>query len=173
MPLGRSGRLRIYVLAVAGGALLLLLSGNYSPVGGQAQFWNPFGVLLGTGLLAEAVALQLRHGTTRSAVSFVPFLAALVLVGPSWAMVVAIALVAALSYKSNRNWTLPNLDYGFTTNTNGFFSQTQDVFVTYILSSSSGYTSGLPNQNILCVLYNDNASYNELFNINRELRKIL
>ena len=64
-------------------------------------------------------------------------------------------LVAALSYKSNRNWTLPSLDYGFTTNTNGFFGQTQDVFVTYMLSSTSGYTSGLHNQNILCVLYND------------------
>lgn len=67
-------------------------------------------------------------------------------------------LVAALSYKSNRNWTLPKLDYGFTTNTNGFFSQTQDVFVTYILSSSSGYTSGLPNQNILCVVYNNSPA---------------
>jgi hypothetical protein len=64
-------------------------------------------------------------------------------------------LVAAMSYKSNRNWTLPSLDYGFTTNTNGFISQTQDVFVTYMLSSTSGYTTGLHNQNILCVLYND------------------
>ncbi len=89
MPFGRSGRLRIYVLVVAGGALLLLLGGTYNPIGGQAQFWNTVGVLLGTGLLAEAVALQLRHGTTRSAVSFVPFLAALVLVGPTWAMVIA------------------------------------------------------------------------------------
>lgn len=64
-------------------------------------------------------------------------------------------LVAALSYKSNRNWTLPSLDYGLTTNTNGFFGQTQDVFVTYMLSSSSGYTTGLHNQNIMCVLYNE------------------
>ena len=64
-------------------------------------------------------------------------------------------LVAALSYKSNRNWTLPTLEYGLTTDTNGFFSQTQDVFVTYMLSSNSGYTSGLHNQNILCVRYNE------------------
>ena len=67
-------------------------------------------------------------------------------------------LVAALSYKSNRNWTLPSLDYGFTTNTDGFFGQTQDVFVTYMLSSNSGYTTGLHSQNILCVLYNDNTN---------------
>lgn len=64
-------------------------------------------------------------------------------------------LVAALSYKSNRNWTLPSLEYGLTTNNNGLFGQTQDIFITYMLSSSSGYTSGLHNQNILCVLYND------------------
>lgn len=67
-------------------------------------------------------------------------------------------LVAALSYKSNRNWTLPTLEYGLTTSNTGFLSQTQDVFVTYILSSSSGYTTGLHNQNITCVLYNENAS---------------
>ena len=64
-------------------------------------------------------------------------------------------LVAALSYKSNRNWTLPSLGYGLTTNESGFFGQTQDVFVTYMLSSNSGYTTGLHNQNVLCVIYND------------------
>ena len=62
-------------------------------------------------------------------------------------------LVAALSYKSNRNWTLPTLGYGLTTNTNGFFSQTEDVYVTYMLESTSGYTTGLPCQNITCVKY--------------------
>ena len=67
-------------------------------------------------------------------------------------------LVAALSYKSNRNWTLPTLEYGLTTSNTGFLSQTQDVFVTYILSSNSGYTTGLHNQNITCVLYNENTS---------------
>ncbi|MDB4326204.1 hypothetical protein N9966_00145 [bacterium] len=67
-------------------------------------------------------------------------------------------LVAALSYKSNRNWTLPTLEYGLTTSNTGFLSQTQDVFVSYILSSNSGYTTGLHNQNILCVLYNENPN---------------
>lgn len=63
-------------------------------------------------------------------------------------------LVAALSYKSNRNWTLPTLGYGLTTNTNGLFSQTQDVYVTYMLSnSSSGYTTGLHCQNVTPVLF--------------------
>lgn len=64
-------------------------------------------------------------------------------------------LVAALSYKSNRNWTLPTLEYGLTTNTNGFFSQTQDVYVSYLLESNSGYTTGLHCQNITCVKYSE------------------
>jgi len=62
-------------------------------------------------------------------------------------------LVAALSYKSNRNWTLPTMEYGLTTNTNGFFSQTQDVYVTYLLESTSGYTSGMHCQNITCITF--------------------
>lgn len=63
-------------------------------------------------------------------------------------------LVAALSYKSNRNWTLPTLEYGLTTNTNGLFSQTQDVYVSYMLSnSSSGYTSGLHCQNVTPIVF--------------------
>jgi hypothetical protein len=64
-------------------------------------------------------------------------------------------LVAALSYKSNRNWTLPTLNYGLTTNNNGFFSQTQDVYVSYLLESNSGYTTGLHCQNITCVNYSE------------------
>lgn len=64
-------------------------------------------------------------------------------------------VVAALSYKSNRNWTLPTLEYGLTTNTNGFFSQTQDVYLTYLLASNSGYTTGIPCQNITCVRFSE------------------
>ena len=68
-------------------------------------------------------------------------------------------LVSALSYKSNRNWTLPTLEYGFTTVANGFINQTEDVYVTYILgNSTSGYTTGLPCQNITCVKYNDTTT---------------
>lgn len=62
-------------------------------------------------------------------------------------------LVSALSYKSNRNWTLPTIEYGLTTNVNGFFGQTEDVYITYMLESTSGYTTGLPCQNITCVRY--------------------
>lgn len=63
-------------------------------------------------------------------------------------------LVAALSYKSNRNWTLPTLNYGLKTNINGLFNQTQDVYITYLLASNSGYTTSLPCQNVTCVKFN-------------------
>lgn len=62
-------------------------------------------------------------------------------------------LVAALSYKSNRNWTLPTLEYGLSTNASGFFNQTQDVYVSYLLESTSGYTSGLHCQELTCVKF--------------------
>lgn len=62
-------------------------------------------------------------------------------------------LVSALSYKSNRNWTLPQLNYGLATSPTGFFNLTEDVYVTYILESTSGYTSGMHSQYITCVTF--------------------
>ena len=61
-------------------------------------------------------------------------------------------LVAAMSYKSNRNWTLPTLGYGLVTATDGLLGQTQDLYVTYMLGNSSGYTTGLHAQNYTCVV---------------------
>ena len=60
-------------------------------------------------------------------------------------------LVAALSYKSNRNWTLPTLDAGVVASTDGIIDATENLYVTYLLESTSGYTSGLHCQNIVCV----------------------
>lgn len=64
-------------------------------------------------------------------------------------------LVAAMSYKSNRNWTLPTLNFGTQTSPDGLFSQTQEVFITYMLESNSGYTTSLPNQNITCISFRE------------------
>jgi hypothetical protein len=61
-------------------------------------------------------------------------------------------LVAAMSYKSNRNWTLPTLGYGLQTATDGLLGQTQDLYVSYLLESTSGYTTGLHVQNYTCVV---------------------
>lgn len=60
-------------------------------------------------------------------------------------------LVAALSYKSNRNWTLPNVITTLGTTVDGVIDGTETLYVTYLLESTSGYTSGLHNQNIVCV----------------------
>jgi hypothetical protein len=64
-------------------------------------------------------------------------------------------LVAAMSYKSNRNWTLPTMEYGLKSSNDGLIGQTQDLYVTYLLASNTGYTTGLHNQNYTCVKVTD------------------
>ena len=57
----------------------------------DSKLLNVLGVLLLTGLLAEIFALRVRvaTGTSSSSLVFVPFLAAVILVGPGWAMLIA------------------------------------------------------------------------------------
>ncbi len=64
-------------------------------------------------------------------------------------------LVAALSYKSNRNWTLPTLDYGLVSSNDGLLGQTQDLYVSYLFVSNSGYTTGVHAQNYTCVVVSE------------------
>ncbi len=62
-------------------------------------------------------------------------------------------IVAAMSYKSNRNWTLPNLNASLQTSvsgaTAGVLAQNQTMYLTYVLANdtTSGYTTSLPCQN--------------------------
>ena len=60
-------------------------------------------------------------------------------------------LVAALSYKSNRNWTLPTVLTETVASADGIIDSTENLYVTYLLESTSGYTTGLHCQNIVCV----------------------
>lgn len=60
-------------------------------------------------------------------------------------------LVAALSYKSNRNWTLPTLNTGVIASNDGIIDATNTLYLTYLFESTSGYTSGLHCQNFVCV----------------------
>ena len=57
----------------------------------DSKLLNALAVLLLTGLLAEIFALRLGPGTgtATSSVVFVPYLAAVILVGPAWAMLIA------------------------------------------------------------------------------------
>lgn len=66
-------------------------------------------------------------------------------------------LVAALSYKSNRNWTLPTLTTDIQASSDGVIDKTENLYLTYILASNSGYTSGLHCQNIVCVNFNEDT----------------
>jgi signal peptidase I len=59
-------------------------------------------------------------------------------------------LVAAMSYKSNRNWTLPRINVELESNLDGVIDGTQSMHVTYLLTSSSGYTTGLHSKYIVC-----------------------
>lgn len=60
-------------------------------------------------------------------------------------------LVASLSYKANRNWTLPTLQTEVVANNDGVIDATENLFVTYLFESNSGYTTGLHCQDIVCV----------------------
>lgn len=60
-------------------------------------------------------------------------------------------LVAAMSYKSNRNWTTPTLEWDTTSTTDGVIDGTESLYITYLLASNTGYTTGLHNQNVICV----------------------
>jgi hypothetical protein len=64
-------------------------------------------------------------------------------------------LVAALSYKSNRNWTLPTMDYGLFTSANGLIGQTQDLYVSYMFENTSACTTSLHAQNYTCVVVSE------------------
>jgi hypothetical protein len=59
-------------------------------------------------------------------------------------------LVSAMSYKSNRNWTLPKLNVDLLGSLDGVIDGTQVLYVTYLLASNSGYTTGLHCNYIVC-----------------------
>lgn len=82
-------KLRGYVTVVSFAAVTLVSLVQWEVPAREIEFWNVFAALIGLGLLAEAFSLQMRHGSATVAVSFVPYLASLLLVGPVWAMAVA------------------------------------------------------------------------------------
>ena len=62
-------------------------------------------------------------------------------------------LVAGMSYKSNRNWTLPKLNLGLKSSNDGLIDNTQDIHVTYLFNNtSSGFTAGIHSQYHSCLV---------------------
>ena len=65
-------------------------------------------------------------------------------------------LVAGMSYKSNRNYTLPKLNLGLKSSNDGLLDITTDLHVTYLLNNSStGFTGGLNSQYHSCLVVNE------------------
>ena len=62
-------------------------------------------------------------------------------------------LVSAMSYKSNRNWTLPKLNVELISSLDGVIDGTQVLYVTYLLVSNTGYTTGLHCNYVVCASF--------------------
>ena len=81
-------------------------------------------------------------------------------------------IVAAISYKSNRNWTLPELAANIQSPTGGtstgLLQQNETIYLTYSLemSGSTGLTSSLPCQKYIKVTNNSSSPKDIAFRIN-------
>ena len=78
-------------------------------------------------------------------------------------------LLAALSYKSNRNWTLPqlkaNLSNPVTGVGTGILEPNQTMFLTYQLDTDSGFTSTLPCQKYIKIINTSTTNKDVQFTI--------
>ena len=82
-------RVNAYVTVVCLIAAGMLVTADWTiPVAGPA-FWNAFVSLLALAVLSEVFSTQMLRGTATMAVSFVPYIATMVLLGGPWAMAVA------------------------------------------------------------------------------------
>jgi len=54
---------------------------------------------------------------------------------------------SVMSYKANRNWTLPTPELNSLTNSNGTLPSSEEMYVSYLFSTTSGYTAGIHCQN--------------------------
>lgn len=64
-------------------------------------------------------------------------------------------LVGAMSYKSNRNWTLPKINVELQSSLDGVIDGTQTLYITYLLASNTGYTTGLHCNYIVCANFDE------------------
>jgi hypothetical protein len=78
-------------------------------------------------------------------------------------------IVATMSYKSNRNWTLPALDAVLAPPAGGIGSgvlaKDEVMYLTYVLETTSGLTNSIPCQSYVKVENTSNASKDVDFNI--------
>jgi putative nucleotidyltransferase with HDIG domain len=83
-------RVTTYVYAVLITAVVMLSAANWQAHQQAAGFWTAFASLLGLALVAELFSTRLTGNTaTTTAVSFVPYIASIVLLGGPWPMAIA------------------------------------------------------------------------------------
>jgi hypothetical protein len=82
----RPGAIHFYVAAVFTAAAVVISQASWSVPGDPSQFWNAMAAFLVLALVSELAFLKLPIATSTSSVSFIPYLAAIALVGPPWAM---------------------------------------------------------------------------------------
>jgi putative nucleotidyltransferase with HDIG domain len=78
-----------YVLVVCLLSASLLVTGNWEVPIVDSSFWNTFVALLILAVFAELFSTRLSVSTATTSVSFVPYIASIVLLGPPWAMAIA------------------------------------------------------------------------------------
>ena len=86
MAMRRLSAIQIYVGAITVAALVALAVAPWSVPEPAGPFWNCVAAFVFLALLSEAAFLRLPIGTSTSSVSFIPHIAAIVLLGPAWAM---------------------------------------------------------------------------------------
>jgi putative nucleotidyltransferase with HDIG domain len=85
----RLSAIHLHVALVVLGAAFVLAEGSWTLSGDTRPLLNCLAVFAVLGFLSEIAFLRLPGGSSTSSVSFIPYLASVVLMGPSWAMLVA------------------------------------------------------------------------------------
>jgi putative nucleotidyltransferase with HDIG domain len=85
----RITKLNLYVGALALLAIALLIHSDWSLPQDPAAFLNSVAAFAVLGFLSEVAFLRLPFANSTSSVAFIPYLASIVLLGPSWAMAIA------------------------------------------------------------------------------------
>ena len=78
-------------------------------------------------------------------------------------------LLAAMSYKSNRSWTLPKLNASLNppsgTTSSGLLQPNETLFLTYLLRPTSGFTASLPCQKFIKITNTTSTSKDVYFTL--------
>jgi len=85
----RFSAIHVHVVLVVIGAGLVLAQGTWTLPADSRPLLNCLAVFAVLGFLSEIAFLRLPGGSSTSSVSFIPYLASVVLLGPSWGMLVA------------------------------------------------------------------------------------